>query len=355
MARGGKTRILIVEDDKDIRSLLARMLRRGGYSPSAAADAGEARRLLGKHDFALILCDVSLPAESGLNLVRRVLLDYPDMAAVMVTGLADPSLEDIARDLGVGAYLTKPVASQDLFDAVSEALERRGTEMEERARAAEAGLTGAESEEAMSRLGPLEKEMWLSREEMVHRLPWAPEFRDEETARHRERLSRYCVLLARSLGLDEARCDLVTAAAPMHDIGMASVPEHILRKPGKLTPDEVKVVNQHSEIGYKMLAGSRAPLLDLAALIAWTHHERFDGSGFPRGLGGEEIPLEGRIVAIADAFDALTSKRAHRPPFPLEEALDIMRSGRGTQFDPKLLDLFISSIDEVTAIMTRHG
>jgi putative two-component system response regulator len=208
---------------------------------------------------------------------------------------------------------------------------------------------------AIDSLERTEKELRLSREETIQRLAIAAEYRDGATAQHIQRMSQYCSLLARRYGLDSNRCELIRIASPMHDIGKIGTPDHILLKPGKFTPDEFKAIALHPEIGYRILSGSGAELLKLAATIAWTHHEKFDGSGYPRGLCGEVIPLEGRIAAIADTFDALTSKRVYKPAFPIDQAIDIMHKRRGKDFDPDLLDIFLNEMDEVLTIRNQYS
>ena len=191
--------------------------------------------------------------------------------------------------------------------------------------------------------------------EMLRRLLHTAEFGSAETGRHFERMSRYCALVARRLGLGKERCELIRAASLLHDIGKIGVPDTILLKPGPLSAQERSIVEQHPEIGHRMLTGSGSEPLELAATIALTHHERCGGGGYPRGLVGEAIPLEGRIAGVADVFDALTSERAYRRAFSLGEALEMMASGRATHFDPEILDLFLASLPEVLAIEHACG
>jgi response regulator RpfG family c-di-GMP phosphodiesterase len=193
-----------------------------------------------------------------------------------------------------------------------------------------------------------------SQRRTVERLARAAEFRDEETANHTQRVSRYCMLLARLSGLDERRSELIGAASMMHDIGKLGIPDSILRKPGPLSLSERRHMQRHADYGRKILAGESDPLLDLASVIAWTHHERWDGGGYPRQIMAEAIPLEGRIVAIGDVFDALTSDRVYRPAMLVEHALGLMRGGRATHFDPDLLDLFMEALPLVLDIRRRH-
>lgn len=207
--------------------------------------------------------------------------------------------------------------------------------------------------ESIGKLESSEHALALSQEETIMRLSIAVETRDQETGDHIERMGRYCALLAEKSGWDEQRCELLRIAAPLHDVGKIAIPDAILLKPGGLTDQERTEMERHAEIGYEILAGSDSPLLDLAAHIALSHHEHWDGMGYPNGLREEEIPIEGRMAAIADVFDALTSDRVYREAMSAEKALSIMAEGRGSHFDPTLLDLFFDSIVEV--LMIRDG
>ena len=351
--------ILIVDDEAPIQRMLGRLLEQYGYVCTLASNAKEARLCLGEKEFALILCDVNMPGESGLDLVKHVLSEYPHTAAVMVTGLDNPQLAGSALEIGAYGYILKPFESNEILINVANALRRRRLEIENRAHRDRLELTvlerTSELRHAVESLERAEKELRLSREETIQRLAIAAEYRDGATAQHIQRMSHYCELLARRYGLDPERCELIRIASPMHDIGKIGTPDNILLKPGKFTPEEFKAIALHPEIGYRILSGSGAELLTLAATIAWTHHEKFDGSGYPRGLKAEGIPLEGRIAAIADTFDALTSKRVYKPAFPFEQAIDIMHKRRGKDFDPELLDIFLEGMDEVLTIRSQYA
>jgi len=184
-------------------------------------------------------------------------------------------------------------------------------------------------------------ELEIAQAETVRRLSMAVEFRDEDTGAHIERIGRFSTLLAEQIGLEEELCARMVHAAPLHDVGKVAIPDAILLKPGKLTPEERAIVETHAEEGHRLLKGSSSAILDMAATIALSHHEKWDGSGYPRGVAGEAIPIEGRIVAIADVFDALTSDRVYRKAFAVEEAVEMMREERGKHFDPVLLDAFM--------------
>jgi PAS domain S-box-containing protein len=194
------------------------------------------------------------------------------------------------------------------------------------------------------------EELRSSRQEAIERLARAIELHDAEAGRHATGIARLASYLASQLGLDDEQIQLLRAAAPMHDVGMIATPAEVLRKPGALTPEERSEMERHTEVGHQLLADSESELLQMAARIALTHHEWFDGSGYPRGLEGEEIPIEGRIVAVADVFDALLSDRPHRPAVGLEEAVEVIRNGRETHFDPEVVDVLLDHLDEASGL-----
>jgi PAS domain S-box-containing protein len=193
-------------------------------------------------------------------------------------------------------------------------------------------------------------ELRLSRQETVERLAKAIELHDFSTGEHVDRMARISAFLATELGLDAERVHLLRVAAPMHDVGKIAISDEILRKPGPLTPKEREEMQRHTIVGQEILADSKSELLRVAATIALTHHEHFDGSGYPQGLAGEEIPLEGRIAAVADVFDALLSDRCYRPALTVARTMEIVEAGRGSQFDPRIVDLLIARLDEVLAL-----
>jgi putative two-component system response regulator len=352
-------RILVVDDEEPIRRVIARLLQRNGYECETAGDADEAMLLLKEKAFALVLTDMDMPGTSGLDLIMQIVAMFEDIATVMVTGMDDAKLADTALKIGAYGYIIKPFEPNEMLINVMNALRRRGLEIENRNHRLRLEQMvrdrTAELWEAIARLEKAEKDLRGSREETVQRLSIAAEFRDDETAQHIQRMSRYCALLARKAGEDSESSELIRVASLMHDVGKIGIPDQILLKPAPLSPEERTIMEQHAEIGYRILAGSQSELLRRAAEIAWTHHERVDGSGYPLGIKGEEIPLQGRIAAIADVFDALTSDRVYKKAFPLGQAIEIMREGRGKHFDPKLLDLFLDSMDEVLAIRDKYA
>jgi putative two-component system response regulator len=351
-------RLIVVDDDESIRRMLARILERSGYSCDTAANASEAEQALRVRHYDLLLTDMDMPGVSGLDLIMQVGRDHPETATMMVTAMDDTTLAQSALDMGAYGYIIKPFEPNEVVINVANALRRRNLEIENRSHRLRLeqmvrDRTG-ELWNAIARLEQAERELRLSQEETIQRLSIAAEFRDNETAKHIQRMSEYCALLARLAGEDSAWCELIRVASQMHDVGKIGIPDHILLKPGALTPEERRIMEKHAEIGYKILAGSKSELLMTAASIAYTHHERIDGRGYPRGLTEDQIPLEGRIAAIADVFDALTSHRVYKRAYAFGKAVETMREGRGTQFDADLLDLLLGSLEAVLEIKARH-
>lgn len=352
-------RLLIVDDEPQILALVERLLSDQGYDCLAASNTADARRVLEEWPVALVLSDVNMPGESGMDFTREVLAKYPDTAVVMVTGIDDPRHAEAAIEFGAYGYVLKPFKANELIINVRNALRRRALEIENRDHRDDLEQTVLERTGALrdtiAQLETSDAELRRLREETIRRLSTAAEFRNQETGEHILRMSLYCSLLARLAGLGPERAEELRIASPMHDVGKLGIPDQILLKPGQLTAGERRVMEGHTEMGHSILAGSGVELLDLAAQMALTHHERIDGTGYPRGLTDDEIPLEGRIAAIADVFDALTSDRVYRPAFDSEEARTKMAAGRGKQFDADLLDLFFGAFDDVVAIRASAG
>ena len=347
--------ILVVDDHPPIRTLMRRLLESNGYLCSLAADAEQARQAMECQSFELVLFDINMPpGESGFELVRSLASDYPDTAVMMVTAEDNTDSAEIATSIGAYGYVIKPFKINELLINISNALRRRKLEIENRRYRENLEQTVAERtselRDALVKLQAAEREIRGAHEETVFRLMRAAEFRDNETAQHIQRMSQYCVLLARLIGNDSEYCDLLRLASPLHDIGKIGTPDQILLKPGRLTSDEFEIMKQHADIGCRILQGTGIPMLEMGATIAYTHHEKYNGKGYPMGLKGEDIPIEGRITAIADVFDALTSKRVYKSAHTIEESIDFMRSNSGEHFDPNLLDIFVSNLELVLEI-----
>ncbi len=271
-------------------------------------------------------------AEDSIRSRLRALLPWTPLAAVLVAG-------------AVGAVIAQSQAQAAIYVAVAiVAGGLLGRRVGERGRETLQRQIDDRSGELHRALSELE----IAQSETVRRLSMAVEFRDEDTGAHIERIGRFSTLLAEHVGLDAELCERLGYAAPLHDVGKVAIPDAILLKPGPLTAEERAIVETHTEEGHRLLRGSSSSILDLAATIALSHHEKWDGSGYPRGLAGEEIPLEGRIVAVADVFDALTSDRVYRTAYSVEQAVHLMREQRGHHFDPVLLDTFLD-------VLSRSG
>jgi putative two-component system response regulator len=346
--RGEREHVLIVEEERQAQSMLARILEEANYRWDVAPDAASARRMSARQEYDLLLTEVNLSDDSGLALVQHVFGKSPDTAAVMVAGFDDPEMADRAIDMGTYGYLMKPFTRTAVLIAVRGALQRRKLQIENRAQRETLEQIVQARTQALERSA---KQMKLSREETVRRLSRAVEYRDEETGGHTERMSAYAAMLAGKLGLDH---DSIRIASPMHDVGKVALPDHLLLRPGTLTPDERTQMEQHTVIGYQILSGSGSALLELGATIALTHHEKWDGTGYPRGLAGADIPMEGQVAAVADVFDALTSDRPYREAFSLDAAVDMMRQQRGRHFDTRLVDFFFENLDQVVEIRDRE-
>jgi putative two-component system response regulator len=340
--------ILCVDDDAQIRGLISRLLQDSGHDCVTVGSAEEARRVLDERSFSVVLCDIGLPGRSGLDLVAELGRTHPEVATVMVTGRDDPEIADAALRLGAYGYLTKPFENNQLLIDVTEALRRRKLDAAQRSYASSLEETlaarNAQLEVAIARLEQSESELRRAYGETVTRLGRAIESHDGQTGAHVERVGSYVQQIALALGLGSDRAELLRLVSPLHDIGKIAVSDTILRKPGPLDGPERVAMERHTDVGHRLLCGSDNELLDTAAVIAWTHHERWDGGGYPRGLSGEGIPLEGRIVAVADVFDALISDRPYRPALSDVDAREHVASGRGSSFDPQVVDAFFSNV-----------
>jgi putative two-component system response regulator len=351
--------ILVVDDEELIQDLLIRILERGGYQDvKTASSADSAAKLLAPGNFDLILTDIHMPGTSGIELLSDVHQSHPEIATLMISGANDESLAEKALSLGAYGYIIKPFRSNEVLIGVKNALRRRALELENRAYReqleAKVELRTEDLSQALTKLRLAEKGVRAARTETIKRLAITGEFRDEETGRHVMQMSRYCEILARAVGVEDDLTESIREAGSLHDLGKIAIPDRILLKPGPLSEEERLVMETHAAIGHRMLSGSESPLLELAAEIALSHHEKLDGTGYPNGLAGESIPLSGRIAAIADVFDALTTDRVYRPAFPLTEAADMMKKGSGRHFDSDLLALFWDLMPQVLGIKNDH-
>ncbi len=343
------TAVLVVDDDAPTRELLRGLLEGRGHTCSPAADAQEARTLLAEHDFALAVCDVMMPGESGIDLARHIVAEHQDTGVLILSSHDDPNTAQTALELGAFGYVLKPFRPKELLLAVTAALRRRDSEVEGRLRQQTLEKRLERQAAALRERIDLVEET-TSTDDTLVRLSRAIQLRSHETGDHLDRVGRYSELLAQQLGLGDDYCDEIRRASVLHDIGKVAISDDVLLKPGPLTTHERREIERHATIGEEVLSGSKDPVLELAATIAASHHEWHDGSGYPNRLAGDDIPLEGRIVAIGDSFDALTHDRVYRRAFPVPLAVSMMAQERGTHFHPELLDVFLDVADEATAI-----
>ena len=345
------------EDPKSLKPVTD-LLRQNGYSCTLAEDAATARDRLEMDDYAIVLTDTDLGSVSALDLITEVAHDYPESAIFILTALDDPALVSRALEMGAYGYMVKPLQPNEVLINVANALRRWSLEIENRKQRQQLEeLLRGKTEDlrtAITRLERVEADLRHSREETIERLSIAAEFRDNETMKHIKRVSGYSEILARGFGHDQEHCEMIRIASQLHDVGKIGIPDIILMKKGPLSDMERKIMHQHTEIGYRILAGSDSEVLSIASSIALTHHERFDGGGYPRGLSGDSIPIEGRIMAVADVFDGLTSKRVYKDAVPVEKALEIMKGEADKQLDADLVDLFLSSMEYVIPVKEQY-
>ncbi len=297
------------------------------------------------NDPDLVIVDYMMPEMDGIEFARRFrqLPGKADIPVLMVTAAEDRELRHRALMLGINDFLNKPF---DQIELQARARNMLALRRSQKMLADRALLLADEVTKATSEIAERERETLFC-------LGRAAEHRDPETHEHIIRMSNYSQLIAQRMGLPEAECALMLLASPLHDIGKIGTPDHILLKPGKLTPDEFEIMKQHTVIGQRILANSTSPILRVGGEIAISHHEKFDGSGYPRGLKGKAIPLYGRIVAVADVFDALTSERPYKKAWDLERANSLILESKGNHFDPDVVDAFYEAYDEVLEIRGR--
>ena len=348
-------RILIVDDEAPMRRTIARMLASADYETTGAASVQEAREAMAKDNFDLVVCDLRMPGEDGLMLVEEIQAAEGETAVLLATAVDSPQVAHTATVFGANGYLVKPFTLNELLINVDHALHESNRREESAEAGREQGRRVAEVRTAMMRLERAAGASDRQAAELLGPLSEAVGRRDLETGAHIRRIGESSALLAAANGMSRDQVEAIRLAAPAHDVGKVAVPDSVLLKPGKLNPDQRALAERHAQIGHDIFARSGSLLLRLAAEIALTHHEKFDGSGYPNGLEGEDIPIAGRIVAVTDVYDAVTSNRPYRPAMPADEALQVMVAGRGTHFDPTLLDLYLDRLDTVQAMAREYA
>jgi len=333
----GDMKIAIIDDAQMNLTLLKHMIRK---IPSCEAfcflDPAVGLDWCLHNSPDLIIVDYMMPGMSGIELAQRYRNSNAVTPILMITANHETELRHQALQNGVTDFLNKPIDNVEFTARAKNmlALHRSHQYLEREVRAATAQLVDQERETIFC----------LSR---------AAEYRDPETGGHIVRMAHFSRHIAANMGLGVSEQELLLQTAPMHDIGKVGIPDSILLKPGKLTPEEFAIMKQHSTIGYSVLNNSKSPLLQVAAEIAHAHHEKFDGSGYPQGLSGTDIPLFGRIVAVADVFDALTSERPYKQAWSVEEAVAMLRDGSGKHFDPDCVNAFLTDFENILTIRTQ--
>ncbi len=336
----------IFEEEKDIKVLFAK-------------NGKEALNILEKEDIDLILLDLAMPVLNGFDLLKIIRKEkkLETLPIIVITANSDEKLKCLK--LGANDFLSKPIEPTELKLRVRNYLKLR--EYEKRLK----NINKYLEEEVQKRtyalkeaLKRLEEALKFAKETELaisRILGKAAEFRDIETGNHIIRMSKYCEIIARNYGLSKKEQELILYASPLHDVGKIGIPDEILLKPGRLTEEEFEIIKKHTIIGAKILEGfERYPIVKYGKIIALEHHERWDGKGYPYGKRGEEIHIFSRIAAIADVFDALTSPRIYKPPFPLEKAINIIKEEKGKAFDPTLVDVFLDSLDEIKEVKKKY-
>lgn len=354
----GKARILIVDDSKLERKLMAAYLTPHQYEVWEAPNGEMAQQIIEAYSPDLIILDLILEDKSGLEICRELKQREETrlIPIVMVTAYGDKQSRIEGLEAGADDFLIKPVDRGELVARVKSLLKVKAYHEYARKKDYYKNLEiavkekTAQLEAALQQLQEANRHLTDAYLDTLYRLSIAAEYRDEDSSGHIKRISHYSAAIARKMGLSNDLVQKIYRASPLHDIGKIGIPDHVLLKPGKLNAEEWEVMRTHPLIGARILGGSDNELLQMAEQIAVSHHEKFDGSGYPYGLKGEEIPLAGRIVALADVFDALTSKRVYKPIYSNDVALSIIRDSVGTHFDPEVADAFFKDLDGIFAI-----
>jgi putative two-component system response regulator len=353
-------RILIVDDDQTTRTITEAVVASHGYEFETAGDGVEALAKVGL-GIDLVLLDVVMPGIDGFEVCRRLRSGSVanDIPVMMLTSMTERDHRLKAVEAGANDFIAKPIDATEfriraasllkLKDA-QDSLKSYQKHLEELVRQRTTSLRAA-----LDQMAEAQRITYLAHLDTVERLAIVAEYKDRVTARHIERMSRYCGVIARGLRLPPGEVELVQHASRMHDLGKIAVPDLILGKPSALDQREWKVMREHAAIGANILSNSTSQLLQAGEVIALSHHERWNGSGYPAGLAGEEIPLWGRICAVADTFDAVTSERPYKPAYSNDVARKILVDGRGIQYDPRVVDVFIEYYNEIVTIQEKYA
>lgn len=347
--------ILVVDDNEAVGRLICEMLGVEGYACIAVDSAESALDELNRREYSLVVSDINMPGLDGIELLKRI-RDLPnsEIAVIMVT--VHDELGTAIRCLKLGAYdyLVKPVEQRELCFSVVKALERLSIVVREKdyqeALKTEVVKKTVGLRRTIEELKDTKSVLGQTQKEIIYRLAVAAEYRDEDTGEHLFRIAGTSFFIAEAMGLEADFCATIHAASPLHDIGKIGISDSILLKPGPLDDEERELMKTHTLIGRKILQNSKTALIQMACEIAETHHENFDGNGYPYGRRGDEIPLSARIVGVADVFDALASKRPYKEAWSFEDSRNCIVEKKGTQFDPQVVDAFSSCAERIYAL-----
>lgn len=340
-------RVLVIDDNAVSLRVMTAMVRQfEDVEPVAFDDPVEAMAWCQREVPDLVLVESMMAELDGIAFMEqlRQIAGREDTPVLVVTAGDARGLRDRALERGANDYLCRPIDPAEFMARVRNMLLLRRNQRQ----------LGDRAQWLSEAVRQATTELLAREQDTIFRLARAAEYRDPETGFHVQRMAAYSHHVARHLGLSVPDLDLLLKAAPMHDVGKVGIPDHILLKPGRLTPEEFEQMTKHAVMGYEILKGSTSALLQAAAQIALTHHEKWDGSGYPLKLAGEKIPLFGRIAAVADVFDALTSERPHKPAWEVERAAMTVREGRGGHFDPACVDAFFQDWEAVLAVRERY-
>jgi putative two-component system response regulator len=337
-----RARILIVDDEVTNVELLRRLLERAGFTRIVTTcDPREAKDLYVEFRPDLIVLDLHMPHMDGLAVMQELnqIAEATYLPILVLTGDLSPEARREALSRGAKDFLQKPFGVDEVLLRIGTLLETRFLYLQ----------IQSQNQMLEAKVRERTRELEAAQIEIIERLAKAAEFRDDNTGQHTERVGQMAALIAKQMGLPDAQVSLIRRAAPLHDVGKIGIPDTILLKLGKLSGDEFEIVKTHTMIGARILSGSRFPILRLAEEIAFSHHERWDGDGYA-GMTGDKIPLPGRIVAVADVFDALTQQRPYKAAWPIADAIGEIDRQRGRQFDPSLVDAFLRIIERRTQL-----
>ena len=347
-AKFTEAKILIVDDEQGNIHVLERMLNAVGYhNITSTTEPRSTPDLYQSMHPDLILLDIKMPGFSGFDVMNALksLETESYLPILVLTAQLDTETRLRAIQAGAKDFVNKPFIMEEMLARINNLLEVRMLH----------NTVCGEKKSLETQVAESSEELRQYQVEIIQRLARAAEYRDNETGMHVIRMSKLCERLARGLGLSDHECHLIRHASPMHDIGKIGIPDHILLKPGKLTQEEWAIMKTHSDIGALILSGSESEFLQMAEIIAGSHHERWEGSGYPRGLKGEEIPLVSRIVTVCDVFDALISDRPYKKAWSTEDTVSEMKNQSGKLFDPHVLSVFMTLLPEMIAISQRFS